>query len=217
MRSQKNELFSIIRNGNRNTHDFEWLTIGSPNKNTWDIEVLRHNPSGSYFAFDWINNSYDGEKRLATYSPGEDETTVRRKAYDWQDMIMAFLTWLDNIDREYGQEDLWTQLENEDTLNTWLSSNDPFNEEELVEVRKALSNVRGLLLDAVGSNDAIRQDVNKRIDELESRLNTIGRKDFILLLNEVILSKLFEWGLTTEHLHNIVNIIIHAGTKLLGS
>jgi hypothetical protein len=104
LKSQKNDVFTAIRNAGLETSEFRWDDVASPEYGVGhNASQLTHTPTDFFFIFDATIRF----GLLGVYSPGTDMRVEKYSAGDWQTQLFVVIRWLELLGREL-QPDLWS-------------------------------------------------------------------------------------------------------------
>src|SRR5690348_13826394 len=87
IKTQRNEVFTQIRNANLNPQDFE--LIDHPSETGNYITVARHKPTQYLFIFDTDLGGYIGHR-----TPGNQTRVEKRDCLSWSRLLLFFAEWL---------------------------------------------------------------------------------------------------------------------------
>jgi hypothetical protein len=203
--SQKNELLADVELTALDPADFYWHTrVSWQNRGA---PVLVHRPTSFYFLFEFARGNHLGE-----YSPGEEIPVVRANLPKWADVRSVFLDWLDNVEREYGEPDLWAQIGKAETgeeraLAGATGPGPPGGEDRLTEEeRQAISDqlhaIRELIVARTELTAVQLESLDERLLYIEKASCRMTRRDVATIIVGTIVSMsmehIIDGGLTLE-------------------
>ena len=127
--TQRNEVFKSVESAHLNPNDFSWRENDSRGRPHAAVSFLVHNPSSSYFRFDFRDGGHFSE-----FSPGQDSRVEFQYPGNWALQLLNVQRWLLHLKGEIDAPDLWNSLSREiesgnlqqqlDHVNRPLSSNE---------------------------------------------------------------------------------------------
>ena len=182
LRSQKNQVFSAIKEAGLEPSDFQWSEVES---RLMGVEInadkLTHTPTGYYFDFDSLQG-----KSYIYYCPGESSTKEVNAGQcgTWQGVLNHFEKWVSIVHREYSEPDLWEASSQEKKLIAEQIDdldNTPFTAPEIQRIGTAINELRLFLMSSSQHTEAQRQFIETRLHHLEEASHRLGRKDWVTL------------------------------------
>lgn len=177
LRSQKNEVFMVIKKGGLEPSDFQWSEVDNGNGLR-----LTHTPTDSYFIFDISNGWWKGRYFPSQSKAAED--FFGHTHTSWPIVLENFESWLSVVRREYAEPDLWAASQQEKKLIAEKIDdleNSPFSETEQSRIAIAVNELREFLIFNAKHSDSQVQFVTTRLQHLEEASHRLGRKDWITL------------------------------------
>ncbi|MBA7510499.1 hypothetical protein ES705_02484 [subsurface metagenome] len=178
MKSQKNDIFKVIRHMGLKPSEFQW-----EERNSWwmaDVQVsaLLHRRTGYYFVFD-----FDGESHRAERSPGRDSPVERELTEHWGIQCQYAMGWLGYLKREVEAPDLWTIFLRETKLTEAAPSahitNSPFVVEEQRDISTRLREIEKHLITTQNLTRKHTEFIRKEFDYLRKAVKRVGRRDWL--------------------------------------
>jgi hypothetical protein len=180
LRSQKNDLFTVIKEIGLDPSDFEWSDTESRWHDTTALQI-KHLPTGYYFTFD----SYQGTIKVSYYpSMGGAKETTQNSDESWEKNLSYFKVWAAILHKEYTEPDLWELALNEKKLIAEEIDdldNSPFTTAEKARLSVSINELQAFLLTSSKHTDAQVQFITTRLKHLEDASHRMGRKDWITL------------------------------------
>jgi len=216
LQTQRNEVFEAVNAKGLDPRSFEWTQWSSKFKRGAQVSILRHNPSGLYFRFDFSN-----EGHWCEFSPGAQSPSEAHPSNTWFKQMDHVGSWLKYLRREIQAPDLWATLAGGSTLSAVAASaqpgeNSPFSPPELKRIEGSLAEIRAAV---IASHD-ISGDVLERIDAnltylLESA-ERLGRKDWLNVAVSVVVNIIVTAAVPPETARHILTVAGSVLTWVLG-
>lgn len=206
LKSQSNQVFSVLNDNGWNPADFEWQDVASTNYgNKVIISMLIHKSSGYFFTFD----NYGGHF-YSKFSPAAEVEFNTVKFGDFNRQLTGFVDWLNWLRRETEAPDLWGAISQEANLISATSDTDntPFSADERVYIRSGLNEINQYLLTAHRLDPELVEGHLKYLVESSDRL---GRKDWKNLLLATLVSIVMSGVLPAE---SVREVFMFVGTVL---
>lgn len=178
LKSQKNEVLSVIRAEGLNPLDFrveeerkvETDLVGLGNTSLANRHV--HTPSGYSFFWggDWVS-----------YNPGDESTGEFAEDLNWLGKVTALKDWLTHLKREIDAPDLWASLSQEQellSLEPAEAVNTLFTAAEQVQIKKAVEEIRTYVTSTYSLAGEPLAAVNRKLDYLIDASTRLGRIDW---------------------------------------
>lgn len=206
LRSQKADIFEFIVEVGLNPTDFKWEDIASVTLRNTEIERLIHIPTDSYFVFDF----YGDDDGYSIFSPAKDRVRDQERTANWFNQLVPVGDWIHAVKREHETPDLWEAIREESVLITAPSfeENEPFSADEQNLIRDKLDEFGKYLMEV----HSIGPEVKNRLDYLANASTRIGRKDWFLLLNGMLLNIVLQFALSSE----VARELFRFAAQLLG-
>lgn len=173
LRSQKNEIFELIKRNNLNPSDFKWDKILSKYTEKLEVPKLIHQPSDYYYiferrgGFDWTENS-----------PGINKWTESCSVLGLHRQYVN--EWLNRLKKEI-EPDLWESISEENIFSEFeaSSNNDsPFTIEEQKYISTHLHKIERYLISTQNLLEEDKEFVKTRLDYLENSSKRQNRQDW---------------------------------------
>ena len=222
LRSQKNDVFRLIKESGLNPENFEWQKTEGPRAFTSyafgeTIPTLRYKGTEYYFLINYEDLLYKIE-----FCPGK-KTIIERMdtIVSWDILLNYFTHWLDFLKREVEQPDLWEELFkyqlSPDTFSPNLA-NEKFNIQELKKISEGIDNIRAYLESEFELEKEQNEIVNEKLEYLVSASNRLGKKDWFNICFTVTFSIALAlsmspeqantiWKMITSHLKGIIQLL----------
>ncbi len=206
LRSQKAQIFEEIVEVGLSPTDFKWEDIASNVLKQTEIERLIHIPTDSYFEFDFTT----GNGELNIFSPAKERVRQKTITESWNYQLILVIDWIHAVKREHETPDLWEAIREESVLITAPSfeENEPFSADEQNLIRDKLDEFGKYLIEV----HSVGPEVKNRLDYLANASTRIGRKDWFLLLNGMLLNIVLQFALSSE----VARELFRFAAQLLG-
>jgi hypothetical protein len=183
------------------------------------ISVLRYEPRGYYFTFDFYGDQGIWSRR----SPGRDQMEENHNGFSsWKDQYKWCREWLDFVKEELEAPDIWTEFIKSRTLPAATpfdpGANTPFTEEEQDYLTTRLDEFKEAIIASVSGLQLPAADLESRIDQIESELSYIkqgltrlGRIDWKNILIASLLGLIINVGCASDlrpHLFKFIWLIV---------
>ena len=177
LKSQKNEIFILIKQATLDPKEFEWeereeTESYSHGEVTLHFHRLVHKPSGYAALF--------GENFLS-YSPGEQIPNQTQDKIGWSGKRLAVESWLANLKHEIEAPDLWSALTQEQELFSAEPAgavNTPFTADEQVLIKRTIEEIRVYITSTYSLAGEPLAKVNRKLDYLIDAATRLGRIDW---------------------------------------
>ena len=214
MKSQKNQIFQLIKDTKLNPSEFEWIECNSEMVPDLRVSKLIHRPTGFYCMFDLRSISLWTE-----YSPGHEATIERKESYSWGSQLVHVQIWLVSLSRELKAPDLWGAISQETKLAEAASSpdmtNEPFTLEEQKYISTQLSEIKKYLIETQSLSRKHAEFVGKRFDYLEKAGKRLGRQDWITALIGILFTIVVQIGLDSNAARELFRFVADNLRQLL--
>ena len=180
--SQENWFIEAIRHAGLDPTEFKREALTDSG---YDLFGIVHEPTQSFFGttphyrFEDIGDHY--LKWLSIRSPARERRFERLFGSQWLEVQSAFRDWLQFVEREHAQPDLWAQLAEAPALGrmrTDFADTGEFSREELGHIRKALAQLKEFLVQEATTQEQA-DFVVKRITYLEEAATRSGCRDWM--------------------------------------
>lgn len=212
MRSQKNEVFDVIKEEGFYPSFFEWSVVKSSFSNDCEVSRLNYIDSEYFYTFDmYVNQFYPGYegKHYAIYSPGFESKVEEQHPESWDRHTIYIKRWLSYLRREIGQPDLWSEI-SKYKLDFEISEevqNSKFSPNEIEKIKDGINQVRDYLEERELVDKEQNELINEKLDYLIEASKKQGRRDWILMLLGVLFTFFTGLPLKQEEIKGIMNII----------
>ena len=209
MKSQKNEIFNLIKVAKLDPFNFKWSVVPSEMTGELDVSRIDYIDSEFFYLFDIYN-----EKHYAIYSPGEGMMLDKQYPGDWEHQVQHVCEWLSYLRREVNQPDLWTEISKYQLpLESGLVpdiSNEPFSAYHVEPIQSGLNQVRAYIEEQELASEEQSKAVNEKLDYLADAAKRQGRRDWIHTCIGVIFTIAFELALSQENRNVLFNLMGNA-------
>lgn len=169
-------------------HQFEWrdewgLYADSPGVDDYRVPSLALKGTDFHFTIERLERGWHLE-----VSPGNDVYLDAGNVDSWDAVKRRSVIWLSRAKTECGQPDVWAELDayqpTGDEAIEFSGSNTRFVYEDVTQISKAIQEIREFLRELSGSYAKLADSmdsVNGRLDYLQEKAKTQGRKDWSLM------------------------------------
>lgn len=188
LKSQKNELFSLIKTVGMDPSDFRWTHLPDLSRSILDGAGIRHltlaygDDYEFFFQFQQENSTTIEQ---CVFSPGDRHAINGYTTTDWSGILYLFNVWLQSLSREINIPDFWNALEEEKQLIHAASiSNDAsfFTPEEQQHVTKSLNEIKDHIYQTLSPSEPQKIIIDAQIKYLQNAPERLTKKDWGLLL-----------------------------------
>ena len=175
LRSQKNEIFELIKRNKLNPSDFKWDKTFSKFTKKLEVPILIHQPTDYYYIFDrkgginWTENS-----------PGINTWKKRGSVIGSHRQLQSVNEWLNRLKKE-TEPDLWESISKENIFSEFeaSSNNDsPFTLEEQKYISTHLHEIERYLISTQNLLENHEEFVKTRLDYLKDASKRQTRQDW---------------------------------------
>lgn len=187
LKTQKNDVFNIIKNHGLDPLNFRWEKTKS-NLSKGFVSCLWYKDAPYYFEFDMlimlIGDKHEVRYR-ARYCPGEEKEPVKvQTCYNWEAVSYNVKKWLMSLQKEIEGPDLWEQVSKyaPKELVTLQDErgNEPFSDPELKSIRVSIDNLKIKIEQNFSLNPEQMDYVKERLDYIADKAEKFGRHDWLL-------------------------------------
>jgi hypothetical protein len=221
LRTQRNDVLSVLRQQGLEPSDFEWGEEESSHSKGKMVSVLIHRPSLYWYKFDFVFAEFK-EWRQGKYSPGKESPQAGSfKFSEWKNHLEVMRTeWLPNIKREIEAPDLWAAVSQEKQLVEAASSskaeNTPFTPKELGYISQQLDEIKEFLFKTQPFDAEQKHFVEVRIRYLEESASRVGRVDWLNLVIATLFGIGVQAALPPDTIRELFRFVGSALSQLFG-
>jgi len=218
MKSQKNEVYGLIKSNGLEPADFEWLEV--MNGNHFDaslVNKLIHKESGYFFMFDIINRNHH-----SYFAPGNELEHEYAHPGSWDNQKINFVKWLCYLEREIKQPDLWDEIRlAQEAFEKGLdpyTENKPFDEDQTIQIEVGINQILDFIIGLENVSEEQYELVKGELEYLKDASKRLGRKDWVLMSITTITAIVINLSLSTEEGRVIFKILekaVHGLIKFL--
>jgi hypothetical protein len=185
LRTQKNELMSMIKAEGLEPFNFEWSLVASAFDYTIEVAQLKYDNTEYYFTFDF-NEGYD----YCFCSPGSNSIYSQSNSLNWQNQRVIFSKWLSNLHREIDEPDLWAEVNKYriDDFDNVIIGNDQFTVPQVDVLTLGINNIREYIQTYALANDQQMFYVNEKLDYLIDGAKRQGKRDWFNICMGALMS-----------------------------
>jgi len=181
MKSQKNEILDLIKETSLDSFSFKWSDVDSQLSDNGGfpltVSKLSYDNSSYYFVFDLHKNQH-----YSFYSPGNSKLHQEEYPGGWNNQIYYVVQWLNYLEREVSQPDLWDDLSKQKIVYDQKihpeMTNEPFSVFQSEQISEGIENIRKYLLEEFKDNSEFKNLINKKLDYLKDASKRQGRSDW---------------------------------------
>lgn len=202
--SQKNDLFRLISNNSKLSPN-QFHIVEKKSKDAW---VTNIEFKDSEFCFSFFEDEDYSRSLFANYIPGVDTYKEITSQLNWHDVLSHFNNWLNNIEREVNEPNLWEELKSEISAFRLITDNN--NSKFTAREYKELQSKINLISENLSTVPLLLEQQNEIKDTLK-RLTDIamdlGKFDWINLFVGTMISILIQLGVTRENADELWKLI----------
>jgi hypothetical protein len=218
-RSQRNDIFEMIRGHKLDPADFEW----SIRTEGWQvIEVVLHRPTSAYIE---ISAANEGGFWLAWW-PHSGQSRQCKDANHWQLALGIVNVWLDAVHKDHTAPDLWGELAKGQAIPAAARKTEyegKFSSEELKLLEAGLEDIERYISATQPLDPPSKQQVHKRFEYLLDAAKHGARKvDWLNIFVGVVIGLVTEglldarvYGAIMTHATTVLHAVFQFGVKLL--
>ncbi|WP_052600082.1 hypothetical protein [Aureispira sp. CCB-QB1] len=209
-RSQRNEIFAIIKETKFSPTDFEFI------ENSNQSAVIEYKKEKSrYFYFKLINQA-DG-KVDCTCSPGQKEWKDNYSAKDINHAIKIIKLWIDWLASETIVPDEWENLKEQvGKVNMNIpDSDEPFTPDEILKLSEAVKEIKKMI-NETSLSEFQKTELSKDLDESVEKANSekFTKKDWKMLFIGLFLSNATRLAIDESTFHAIWSFTVEIFSSL---
>jgi len=214
-RTQRNEIFELIRRHNLDPEDFEWSSAQKSK------EVLRHRPTKSWFEWSEPGN---GSGFWLSWWPhqGAGHSLSR----DWEHAREVTWRWLAAVRADYEAPDLWSELAKGKSISSAAKPEyaAQFTPAELKLLETGLADIERYVTTTQPLEPEQKEQVKRRFAYLRDAANAGVRKvdwlnifvgQIVSMVTERLLDAKF-YGPLMAHAGTALNAVFQFGLKMIG-
>jgi len=219
-RTQRNNIFEIIRGAGLDPADFEWSTI--PDSDIGPKDVITHPPTGGVCEFTHYRDDF-----WLDWWPSRGKGRMLQSASVWQDAIVYLVDWIAAIKEDHCAPDLWGEIAKEKTISAASVGHQyaqPFSPAELKQLESSLVDIEHYIATTQPLDPAQKTTLHLRFEYLlDAAKNTPRKVDwlniFVAQMITLVTTGLLDpsvYGRVMAHAATALNAIFQFGLKLLG-
>lgn len=201
-RSQRNELFEVIRESGLDPADFMWdfVMLGH---DCPAVPSLRHRSSQFFFTFE--------EYEDGMYSPGCSRMGDVLAPVRWNTWVQQFRCWLEELKGETQEPDLWEQLSQSqiglDFSADSEADNRPFTGAEAKQITAGIKKMQEYLATECPEVAGFGDEINEKLGYLTKAVGRLGRIDWANACIGALVGVGFDRLLTHDHGRRLMEIL----------
>ena len=218
-RTQRNDIFQLIRSAGLEPGDFTWATDTSE---TEPKEILAHPPTEAFMEFSGWS---DGGLWLHWW-PQHGKSRAFEGVHNWHEGTQFVRVWLSAVKADHDVPDLCGRDRKQKVIPTAAERSEyqePFAPDELKQLSTALDEIQRFILSAEPLDDLQRQAVEKRFVYLHEAAESGARKIdwlniFVGQMVALVVAGVLDarvYGPLMSHAATVMNAIFQFGMKLL--
>lgn len=218
MTSQKNEVLELIKRTTLDPFNFSWSPVlsklSTENERPLTVSKLSYDNSPYYFIFDFLH-----KRHYCFFSPGNDKQHDNEYPGGWRDQLRCLMQWLEYLQREVRQPDLWDELARQKiSYDAYISkdtTNEPFSVSHSQQIAEGIEKIRSYLASEFKDNSNAQKLINEKLDYLLDAAKRQGRKDWFHTCIGVFVSLATALAMSPEQTKNIWVILKSAVSGIL--
>ncbi len=214
LKSQKNEVFQLIKNAGLDPFNFAWQEETSKFDSSL-VDCLKYQQTGFFFKFDYRER----QKHFSTISPGKETLVQDLYPGSWPYQLNNVAEWLSYLKREIEEPDLWQEMSKyqissaipigADTENT------PFTVYQFEKIEKAIQQIRSYVIETSQLEQSHRDLVDEKLDYLIGAAKRQGRTDWVHTCIGIIVTIAVAVSLSPEQVNDIWSILKEAVSGII--
>jgi hypothetical protein len=177
LKSQKNEVFELIKASGLDPFNFKWGAEDSLLPDGPIVDRLIYINSPYFYQFDVHKGSH-----YSFFSPGHQKNVEHGYPGSWAGQIVYFKNWLSYLKREIEQPDFWAEIERFRPSSEWEIradlTNELFSVIQTNQIIAGINQIRDYLLQQIATDMEQSKLINERLDYLMASVNRLGRRDW---------------------------------------
>jgi hypothetical protein len=190
-RKHKEDVQKAIMDSGLNLDDFVFRESHVHKNNLMsgiEITVLEHEPSESFFSFDYGGNNFD--KLISKRKPGTDSPIETSRYFkNWQEQLDYLKEWLELVREEIEAVD-WQEIRDRENKllqsSTSISENSKFTDTEKAVIYSTLDEIHNLVVASLKAQELSDMERQARLDHIAEEVkylkegaDRLGKKDWI--------------------------------------
>lgn len=198
MKSQKDDIFTILVEFALEPTDFLWDIKSSVNKRDTNIDTITHIESRYFYHFEVYQQS-GGYANFAIFSPGEEKQVDYQFTGSWEFQTIYFKQWLGYLKREISAPGFWDNIYSGTVLENSAIS---IKTEETQFTEIEAKNIGNIL------NNVIKEmRILGEKGEINDKQLSYGIQQIEYLKDQVIKMNKRQW------LHTTIGVLVTLGSK----
>jgi hypothetical protein len=210
MTSQKNSVLECIKHTTLDPFNFRWSKVTSQHTiadgKYARVSKLSYINTDYYFIFDLIKGQH-----YCLFSPGQEKLHDSQYPGSWFFVLEYIKKWLEYIEREIRQPDLWDELAKHkisyDGNIAKETTNEPFSVSQAQQITGGIEKIRIYLVNEFKDDYNSKELINEKLDYLVDATKRQGRKDWFHTCIGVFVSMATALAMSPEQTNNIWMIL----------
>jgi len=178
LRSQRNQVFKLVKEKGLGPSKFKWSVIRSKKTERLIVNRLEYAESGFFFEFDIFN-----AKHHCTYSPGQETATVAKYPGSWDLQLGYVGQWLSCLAKEVLEPDLWEEIA-KSVIPPGAGivreiTNEPFSGREIDQITSALKEVSAYIQNLESITNEQLEYVEAELGYLADGVKRLDKNDWV--------------------------------------
>ncbi len=176
--------------------------------------TISHKKLNDRFIISKFTNSVNQSSFDTVMYPGAIETYDRGTHSSWSSVLLAFGSWLDNVQSELTADDPWESAEEQ-----MENDNSNFSLNELPKIDSAieasLEELKSIGLKNGKKLEEIEASVEDAKDNLKSLARKVNKSEWLGIFKSVGVGLLAEWGVSTEQFRSVLETLLSTATDVI--
>ena len=216
LKTQKNEIFKLIQEQDGfSVSNFYWKDllenkIHNPYKRDFVFLKLHYKDSDFYYSFKCYGG-YDGGECFGEFSPSSQKFIGREKIGDWYHQKLSVEKWLEYLQREVEEPDLWQEIEKYQEVLPLAPSDELVNEPIPAYEADIMNDRLMLLSEQITKEFKLQKEesqfVRQKLNYLADAARRQPRRDWENIAVSVIMSLAIQLALAPEQAKSLFELV----------
>ncbi|MEP2446005.1 MAG: hypothetical protein ABJI69_02165 [Balneola sp.] len=203
-KTQKNEVFKVIKKGGLVPDDFFWEEVESSFKRDMIVSKLNHKRSEYFFVFD--QDSYLKFRNI--FSPAVQRNYTEEQVDEWESVISLVGLWAYLLKEEINSPDLWSiSSSNKEIISYDIEKdqNNSFTQTSIQLIDSKLNELKNYTIQIANLGDKEIAFLEARISYLKNASQRVNKKDWKLIFIGVLFNIIVGLGLQSDYADEILS------------